>query len=94
MRTLITYEWSREIEDENGEIIDSTFEDNLFDLPTDGNLVLIRNEGNENEGVTARYWAYINNNILPEYFTNSYGNNTGYKVPNKFINELQKYYTQ
>ena len=58
---MVKYEWTLETL-QDGDIVDSDFSDTLsFDkaeLP--GNdLGLVRNEGNENEGVTYRLWAYV-----------------------------------
>lgn len=96
MRNKIIYEWTLEtIQD--GEIIDSEFSDvlcfNKADLP--GNdLGIVLNEGNEDNGLNNRLWAYVKDGKLPEYFTNAMGENTGYKVPQKFHIELQKYFSQ
>lgn len=95
MRLKITYEWCCETL-EDGDIIDNHFEDDLQRIPKDelpGNdLVLCRVEGNEDEGVTATLWAYVKDSKLPEYFTDSLGLPTGYKVPVKYHNELAKYF--
>lgn len=93
---MVTYEWSLEtIED--GDIIDSDFSDSLVWNAEElkGNeLVLVRNEGNENEGVTDRFWAYVKNSKLPEFFQDGGGQTIKIKVPQKFHKELQKYYSK
>lgn len=93
MQTKVNYEWSYEITDIDGDIIDSDFSDTLiaFKNDTGGNIVLVRNEGNEVDGVTDRYWAYIKEDgTLPEYFSDSY-HEINIKVPQKFHKELGIY---
>ncbi len=46
-------------------------------------LVLVLDIGDNDEGLKERYWAYVVNNRLPDYFENSY-----YKVPKRFHNEF------
>lgn len=89
-----SYEWTLE-EIQDGEIIDSSFLDTLsFDKAylAGNDLGLVLNIGNENTGVSERYWAYVKDGKLPEYFTNENGESIGYKVPVKFHNELKKYF--
>jgi hypothetical protein len=94
----VYYEWCYETVDEHGDIIDNHFEDKLkkfFSSPvghTDNGerLVLVRNEGNEIEGVTASAWAYVVDGKLPEYFSDSLGEPTQ-KVPVRFKKELENY---
>ena len=97
MRNKITYEWTLEII-EDGEIIDSQFQDILSDIPKEdlpGNdLGLVTNEGNEIDGVTGRLWAYVKDGKLPECFTNADGQPVEYKVPQRFHIELSKYINQ
>lgn len=94
MRNTIKYEWTLE-EIDNGDVVDSDFSDTLtFDkslLGMNTLLGLVRNEGNENDGVTDRLWAYVKDGKLPEYFTNANGQTVSYKVPVKFHNELKTY---
>lgn len=93
MAMQVKYEWTMEII-EDDEIVDSDFSDSLsFDKSRlEGNdLGLVRNEGNENEGVTDRLWAYVKDGKLPQFFSNANGLPTGYKVPVRFHNELANY---
>lgn len=95
MRNKITYEWTLEII-EDGEIIDSQFQDILSDIPKEdlsrNDLGLVRYEGNEIEGTTNQLWAYVKNGKLPVYFSNEMGSELpAYKVPVKYHNELVKY---
>lgn len=88
-----TYEWTLE-EMKDGEIVDSDFSDILkFDKSylAGNDLGLVLSIGNEREGITDRYWAYVKDGKLPEYFTDSMGETVGYKVPIKFHKELNKY---
>lgn len=73
MPNKVIYEWSIETVDEHGDIIDSSFWDELPKEPLEENqrLCLVRNEGNETDGLTDRLWAYVVDGKLPEYFTDS-----------------------
>lgn len=94
---MIRYEWTLETL-EDGDIVDSDFSDRLTfgwvkiadSISMD--LGLVRNEGNDIDGITDRLWAYVKNGKLPEYFTDAMREPTGYKVPQKFHNELSKYF--
>lgn len=91
----VKYEWCIEVMD-GEDIADSSFFDSLssFDKSDlEGNaLVLVRNEGNEVEGVVNRLWAYVVNGELPVYFSNELGNSINTKVPQKFHKELASYF--
>jgi len=85
MKDEIKYEWCYEtIED--GDIMECDFEDKLTSF-TDNRktdtLCLIRNVGNDIEGLKDRVYAYVKDNKLPEYFEES-----EFKVPAKFQKEL------
>jgi hypothetical protein len=93
MQTKVQYEWTLETLDD-GDIIDSNFSDTLtFDKSDlDGkDLGLVRNEGNEADGVTDRLWAYVKDGKLPECFSDSMGTLVAIKVPQRFHNELKAY---
>lgn len=93
MQTKVNYEWTLETL-YDGDIIDSDFSDNLtFDNGDliGKNLGLVRNEGNEADGVTNRLWAYVKDDKLPECFSDSMDTPIAIKVPHKFHNELKKY---
>lgn len=93
MRTQVKYEWTLETL-EDGDIVDSDFSDTLsFDHEdlVGKDLGLIRAEGNEIDGTTEMFWAYVKNGMLPEYFCNEIGNATSIKVPQRFHNELKQY---
>lgn len=86
----VWYEWGIEIIGREGDIIDSTFEKRLKDLSPIRSainecLVLVYNSGNEEDGVRARYWAYVKNDRLPNDFED------GPPVPERFHKELASY---
>ena len=89
----IRYEWCKEEVDENQDIIDSIFEDKLCDLKNhQGHLLLVRNEGSEDEGLTDRFWAYVKDNKLPEYFSDDLSHEVAIKVPQKYHKEYATQY--
>lgn len=92
MRNKVTYEWTLETIEE-GEIVDCDFADTLtsewINVP-DSDLGLVRSEGNEDDGITDRVWAYVKDGKLPECFSNSMGTPITTKVPQQFHNELKK----
>jgi len=92
MRNTIYYEWTLEELDENRDIVNADFADNLLafnghDL-SNTDVGLVRGEGNENEGITDRLWAYIKDGKLPEFFNDAYGNSTSHRVPKRFHKEV------
>ena len=91
--TQVKYEWTLETLDD-GDIIDSDFSDKLtFDKNTiiGKDLGLVRIEGNEDDGVTDSFWAYMKDGKLPEYFSDSMGTPINIKVPQAFHNQLNAY---
>ena len=90
MPNKVVYEWSLETLDENCDIIDSSFSDTPFEeVEANQRMCLVRNEGNEIDGLVGRLWAYVKNNKLSECFENEDGNATGYKVPKKYQSQLK-----
>ncbi len=89
MRTQITYEWACETL-EDGEITDINHTDYPVKIIEGERLALVRNEGNERDGITDRVWAYVVNGLLPEFFENAMGEATQIKVPIKYNNQLKK----
>lgn len=94
MANQIKYEWTLETL-EDGDIIDSDFAESLpaaWLTEENTDLALVRNEGNENQGLQDRLWAYVFEDDgvkkLPEYFSEALGNPTQIKVPQKFHKEL------
>jgi len=98
-KNQIYYEWCVEsVVRETGDIEDLNFvgtfacarSEPQTDDRYDYEIVLVRNEGNEDEGVTGRLWAYVEDGVLPEFFANASGNATNVKVPKKFHKETKK----
>ena len=91
----VRYEWDVETItlDEYEDILDHHHSDRLRDLPAlerDQRLVLVRDFGNEEEGLIDRLWAYVDpeSKMLPKMFANEMGNPTGVKVPQRFHREI------
>ena len=90
MRNTIVYEWDIETVDNNGDIQDHHHSDTCFDLikcPLEKGerLVLVRNLGNDEDGLQDRQWAYVDPTGLPDFFDG------GAKVPQRFHRELNKF---
>ena len=52
-------------------------------------LALVRDQLEvDGEGLAFRLWAYVQAGQLPEFFSNSLGYPTGYRVPARFHKEL------
>lgn len=93
MRNTVSYEWDYERTDEHGDILDHNHADRLSQFAIEDitdSLVLVRDLGNENEGLQERTFAYVKDNKLPEYFTDGAGNPI-HKVPKRFNEELKTY---
>ena len=102
----VTYEWIVEFIDSDGEIIDVHHHDNYVAAvatkaaePTSdfdrAHIGLVRDVGNDIEGLTDRAWAYIGDDgQLPEYFncgeTDDGPALSGHKVPQRFHREIAK----
>lgn len=94
MHNKIYYEWDYETMDLFGDIEDHNFKDKLNDFQqyeVTKSLVLVRDSGNERDGITDRVWAYVKNKKLPEYFTDGANEKVNIKVPKKFHKELYDY---
>ncbi len=88
------YEWCYETTDENGDIIENYFADKLSEFGDNNKtdqLCLVRNEGDEINGLDDRFWAYVKDGKLPEFFSDAMGEFIGVKVPKKFHKELDIY---
>lgn len=92
MKNQIFYEWDYETVDTDGDILDHNHADRLeqYTGNEEGNLVLIRNAGNEAQGLAERYWAYVKDGQLPEFFEDAAGQKTT-KVPAKFQKEFKTF---
>lgn len=95
MKNEIKYEWSIEEVDEHGDIVHSDFSETLNafskEQVTENALCIVRNEGNEANGLEGRLWAYVKNFKLPEHFSSAIGEEDGPKVPQKFHKELEAF---
>ena len=88
----IDYEWDVETLSTDGyeDILEHDHTENLkeyiglFPLPNNQRLVLIRDQGNEDQGLLDRQWAYVKDGKLPIEFDG------GSKVPKRFHKELEK----
>lgn len=95
MKNQISYEWDVEELDDNGEILDHVWRDKLSDFRSPAfecrhALVLVRDEGNEFEGLQERFWAYEEGGKLPEFFSDTQ-RETRIRVPERFHAELKKF---
>lgn len=95
MQTRVFYEWTTETIDADGDIVDSGFFDKLSDISKDdfesNDVGLVRNEGDEANGLKDKFWAYIKDGKLPEYFVDGGGHEISIKVPQKYHKELNTY---
>jgi hypothetical protein len=89
----VAYEWCYEVTDEHGDIIDSNFADKLseFSKNEEGELLLVRNEGDEINGVEDRQWAYVKDGKLPFKFSDARNVEIEIDVPKRFFKELENY---
>jgi hypothetical protein len=101
MKLKITYEWCVEhyINDADGDITDSnfsdalTFDESVFDAP-DGQkarLCLVRKAGNDAEGETDRWCAYVQDGKLPQYFDTLFSDTGGVPIPQKYHKQIATY---
>lgn len=94
MRNKVEYEWCYETIDEHGDILDNDFEETLAafdDSRKTDDLCLVRNEGNDEDGLVERLWAYVKDGKLPETFSDSMGTPIGIDVPKRFLAEFEKH---
>lgn len=102
----VTYEWDVEeldivgVDVDDLDIIDHHFCDSYAKalviaasfkdegVPTA--IVLVRNVGNDLEGLTDRAWAYVKDGKLPETFTYGAGEDSDIKVPKRFHTEVSR----
>jgi hypothetical protein len=103
MQTQVNYEWCIEFytDDEFQDIADLNFsnadklefDESDFDAP-DGQqarLCLVRKEGNEADGETDRWYAYVEHGELPKNFTDSFGYEVNIPIPQKYHKQLYSY---
>ena len=98
MRNTVQYEWLYEHTDIHGDIHDHDHANTYAELMRvsrtieglKGNVVLVRNEGNENEGLTHKSWAYLKDGKLPACFSDAFNCELpNMKVPQKFIKQVK-----
>lgn len=98
----VMYEWDVEELDapstaEDPEILDHNHCDTfaqalviLSRLDAPGRIVLVRDVGNDVEGLTDRAWAYLKDGQLPETFTYGADEDSGIRVPQRFHDEVAR----
>jgi len=95
MRNKITYEWTLEILDDYGDIVDVHFFETLRDLliskqdiddDVNCDVGIVKHLGNDADGIVDREYAYIEHGKLPEKFDG------GYNMPKRFKKEFEKNY--
>lgn len=95
MTTL--YEWDLETVDGQGddaEILEHDHFDKLSLIPyrqPNQRLVLVRDTGNDAEGLTDRLWFYFDGSNESSFFTDSTGSETQIAVPKKYMAEFEKH---
>ncbi len=93
----VSYEWDLETWDEL-DCLDHHHAEKLRDLPTPSNkfekLVLVRDVGDQVNGLVDRMWAYVDESgMLPKYFSlpgPSRYYETNVKVPQRFHREIAR----
>lgn len=89
----VGYEWIVEVVDEDGDILDTTAWPtareavfHMADKLPDGHgydFGLVRNDGDDVEGLADRQWAYVRNGALPDEFDG------GAAIPKRLREELR-----
>lgn len=101
----ISYEWTIELVDRYGDVLESDFEDTLEDAKRKRDnlmpcrfgatvrIALVRDEfSNKTESLMTRYWAYLNDDdkFIHTHFTNSHGDLIELHIPKRFIAATEK----
>lgn len=97
MRNQVSYEWCIEHTDCYGDIQDHDRSEKLTDIwppkfhvpGCAPNLVLIRDEGNDRDGLVDRGWAYANKGNLPAEFSDE-NNRWSADIPKRFYREISR----
>ena len=95
---MITYEWDVEEVDLHEDIVDHHHCDDLKPLldhfgsaittrTGTFRLVLVRDVGNDVDGLIDRHWAYVRNGELPQFFSDGL-TDVRHRVPARFHREL------
>lgn len=93
MRNTVSYEWDYLDTDENGDIQEHNHADKLSmfnESDRTQTLELVRDAGNEIDGLNERTFAAVKDGQLPLYFNDAYGNPI-HLVPKRFHAELAKH---
>ena len=94
MKGQITqYEWDVEVHDEHGDIIDHLFQLSYADCVEVAKehkhpeIILVREQGTEDEGLEDRQWAQVENGEFVTDFDTKYG------VPKRYREEVNRYHS-
>lgn len=92
MRNRVAYEWLVEQLDASGDILDvshpATAAEAIAHFGPGYRIGLVRDLGNDVDGVVERLWAYAGNDgHLPLGFEDSTGEQAGVKVPRRYDTE-------
>lgn len=95
MKNETCYEWTSEEIDENGDIQNSDFSEDLKGLlcfhEQSHDLGLVRNVGNDEDGLLDRSWAYVlPDGSLDTHFRDVDGK-PQVKVPKRFLKEFGRF---
>ena len=92
MRNKVSYEWVAEETDEHGDIIEPWFGESLhevlyctMDSQFKVRVALVRNEGNDEDGLQDRQYAYVVNGLLEPF-------DGGAMIPKRFFKEVHEIY--
>lgn len=94
MQSKVRYEWDVETLD-GDDIVDHQHSETLGTLPPleqNQRLVLVRDFGNDLDGLVERSWAYVVNDRLPDCFFDAAETLTNSHVPERFRKELAEYF--
>ena len=91
-RDRVTYEWVAEETDEHGDVNNCQFFETRAEAEAAPSITgcpivvaLVRNTGNNADGLTSRYYAYLNEDgSLPEFFSTIHHEADGPSVPQRF----------
>lgn len=90
----VSYEWDVETFDlESDDILDHSHMDKPVppsSLCECERLVLVRDDGTDDEGLIDRLWAYVEDDMLPKHFENGAGIETQVRVPKRFHKQLER----
>lgn len=88
----VSYEWCREYVDQYDDILDHDHSERLADIveqrtvrdAVSSRVTLIRDQGNDEDGLLERGYAYPVDGVMPSVF------DCGHKVPAKYLKEWDK----